>query len=63
MMPAFRASELNDETWAKLTNCAVDITGAKAVDVVTNAEKTVVHVNVNGVCVLRVCRIENLTNK
>ena len=50
------------ESFNPLMENALDITGAEAVEVKWNTSygKPVLHVNVNGVCVLRVCRINNL---
>lgn len=39
----------------------MDITGANIVDVQIRADGTVIWVNVDGVCKLRICRIEKLT--
>lgn len=50
----------NPEQMMKLMNSQVDITGAEFVDVAFSADRTVLWVNVNGICVLRVCRIRNL---
>lgn len=43
-----------------LAEAHLDITGAAHVEVVTKADKSVLWINVNGVCVLRVCRIQLL---
>lgn len=38
----------------------IDLTGPEILDVQIDWAKSVVHVNVNGVCVFRACRIQNL---
>lgn len=57
------ADQADPITLHRLTEAHVDITGAKAVEVITNYDRKVVHVNVNGVCVLRICRIEHLESE
>lgn len=47
-----------DDEIAGLMNNALDITGAELVDV--SWQDGVLWVNVNGICVLRVCRIRKL---
>lgn len=41
----------------------LDITGAEHVEILIREDKKVIWVNVNGVCRLRVCRIETLEIK
>lgn len=50
----------NDAQMTALLDAALDITGAKQVQVQVSRDGTVLWVNVNGVCALRVCRIERL---
>ena len=40
---------------------ALDVTGPVAVEVTIRNDKKVIWVNIDGVCMLRVCRIESLT--
>jgi hypothetical protein len=50
--------------WGKLQEVFTDITGAHEVEVTTGIgpnKKPILWVNVNGVCVLRICQIENLS--
>lgn len=42
---------------AELTEAHVDITAPQIVEVVIDWKRSVVHVNVDGICVLRVCRV------
>lgn len=37
----------------------VDITGAAVVDVVVDHRRGVVHVNCDGICVVRICQIQH----
>lgn len=41
-----------------LLDAQLDITGAEGVEVIVDYNRMVVHVNVNGLCVLRICQIE-----
>lgn len=50
----------NDAQTKALLDAALDITGAKQVQVQVSRDGTVLWVNVNGVCALRACRIETL---
>lgn len=59
-MKSIKASVADEATFKELLDAHVDITGAVVVEVKINRSTKVVHVNVNGVCVLRVCRICNL---
>lgn len=57
------ASTPSDATFDALMDAHMDITGAKIVQVIVSpghGDGKVVHVNVNGVCALRVCRIEEV---
>lgn len=58
-----KADELDDATFGKLLDGAVDVTGAKHVEVQIDAGRNVLWVNVNGVCLLRICRIEEFSVK
>ena len=44
----------------ELEKAALDITGAVVVQILTRKDKKVVWINVNGVCVLRICQIKKL---
>ena len=57
-MVAIQASDIAASQQA-LIDAHVDVTGAAHVQVTTNEDKTVLWVNVNGVCLLRICRIEH----
>lgn len=57
-MMHLKADDLEYRTLRNLAQAQLDITGAKDVEVSHNADKSVLWVNVNGVCVLRICRIE-----
>jgi hypothetical protein len=60
-VPYFTAGDPQDfNNQMTLLNAQIDVTGAEHVDVAVSDDKTVMWVNVNGVCVLRVCRIRNL---
>lgn len=61
MALALTADKLDKDTFDRLLESAVDITGAKHVEVVIDARRNVLHINVNSVCVLRVCRVEEFT--
>ncbi len=60
-MKGIRANGLDSKTCDALIAAAVDITAPVAVNVVVNEMTRVVHVNINGVCVLRACQISDLT--
>ena len=47
-------------TYDLLCNHALDISGAEHVEVSVRGDNKVLWVNVNGVCVLRICQIEEL---
>ena len=55
-----RADNSSLETAGKLMDAHVDITGAKHVEMMASADRKTIWVNVNGICVLRICKIENL---
>lgn len=44
----------------ELEEAALDITGAVVVQILVRKDKKVIWINVNGVCVLRVCQIKKL---
>ena len=48
------------ETLRPILEAGLDITGDELVDVSWSHDRSVLWVNVNGVCALRVCRIRNL---
>lgn len=58
-MPNILASDAA-EAFDKLLEAQVDITGPEHVEVLIDRKRSVVWVNVNGVCVLRACQITNL---
>jgi len=45
---------------AALIDSQLDVTGATLVEVVADHKTSVLHVNVNGVCLLRICRVKNM---
>lgn len=47
----------------KLMDVALDITGARLVEISISRDKETVWVNVDGVCVLRVCQAEEVEAK
>lgn len=49
-----------EESLDALTEAHLDITGAAHVEVTCSGDGTVMWVNVNGICVLRICRIKEL---
>jgi hypothetical protein len=49
------------ESYAKIADAALDITGAEQCEVLIDWSRKVIHVNVNGVCALRVCRIKEIS--
>lgn len=59
-MPEIVAEKMDIETLHKINDSAVDISSPESVEVLTRADKKVLWVNVNGVCVLRICKIKNL---
>ena len=59
-MPSLTANKTDQDTFDMLLANAIDITGAADVQVLFNKCTRTVHVNVNGVCVLRVYRAETM---
>lgn len=61
-MPAtfIRAPDADIKTVDILTDSMVDVAGAHSVQIEINKKSRVVHVNVNGVCLLRIQQIEVL---
>jgi len=59
MQQYIRAPELNLETCNMLSDHHMDVTGAHNVQVMTD-KKGILWVNVNGVCLLRICQIQHL---
>jgi hypothetical protein len=47
-------------TTEQLMKAFTDITGADEVEIMTDEKRGVIWVNVNAVCVLRICRIKHL---
>jgi len=62
-MPEIVAEKMDIETLHKINDSAVDISSPEAVEVLIRADQKVIWVNVNGVCVLRCCKIKNLVVK
>lgn len=58
-MQHIKADNTDYKTLQNLARAQLDIFGAKDVEVAHNADKSILWVNVNGVCVLRICRIES----
>lgn len=57
-MREFRAHDVR-ESFQTIMDASLDVTGAHHVEVQVNHINRVLHVNVNGVCLLRVCEIQN----
>lgn len=53
-MPSLRANNMDEETMRKLLEAQTDIAGAHTVEIVVSKKNSMVHVNVNEVCVLRI---------
>jgi hypothetical protein len=56
-----RAEVVNNETWNALIDAHTDVTGAAYVQVQIDRRHGVLHVNVNGVCLTRICQIKDFT--
>ena len=54
------ANELDSKTTTELADAMVDITNPVGVDVLVSSDRKRIWVNVNGICVLRCCQIQNL---
>lgn len=61
MAAAFAGTPIDDAFFAAASSNAIDITAPEVVEITTDIKRGVVWVNVNGVCVLRCCRIRDLT--
>lgn len=59
-MKAIKADKIDEYTMDLLVDAHLDVTGAANVEVTWNAAKTILWVNVNGVCLLRICQIKEL---
>lgn len=59
-MKSLMASSTDMETLEKLEEAKLDITGAAFVQVQARHDNEVLWINVNGVCVLRICLIQEL---
>lgn len=57
MPKSLQAGDHSVETYNALMDAQLDVTGAIAVDVLVDERRRVLHVNVNGVCLLRVGQI------
>jgi hypothetical protein len=62
MSASIKASESDTATLEALRQAQIDVSGAKLVDVQTDmfAGRHRLWVNINGVCVLRVCQAEEM---
>ncbi len=60
MIQSFQANEITDAVLAKLADSHTDITGAVHVQIDYSSTGKVLWINVNGICVLRICRIQEL---
>lgn len=52
------ASEADKDTFKNLVESAVDVNGAKKVEVQIDGKRDILWVNINDVCVLRVCKVQ-----
>jgi len=59
-MPQFLGTPVDDAFFTKATEAAIDITSPELVEATFDIKKGVLWVNVNGLCVLRCCRIKEL---
>lgn len=60
-MISLRADETTSESLQKIIDAQIDVTGAKHVEILSNKDGSVVWVNVNGICLLRICQIKELS--
>lgn len=63
IMVNLRALDTSPDTMTALANAFTDITGAEVVEVQIDFKRDVVHINVNGICVLRICRIKQIEER
>jgi len=56
----FMAISLQNPTPNQLIENQIDVTGAKHVQIQTRFDGKVIWINVDGICLLRICQIENL---
>lgn len=54
-----RAGEINEEVLSNLMDAHTDITGAVDVEFAYDEKRGVIWLNVNGVCVTRICQISS----
>ncbi len=59
-MKSVYAAKLDKDTFNNLIGVAVDITGAETVQVKLDGARGILWVNVNDVCVLRVCQANEI---
>lgn len=59
-MPSIIGDDRNPNLMDALLSAQLDITGADNVEIQIREDKKVIWVNVQGVCVLRICQIKNL---
>lgn len=62
-MVNYAAGTLDLNTAQLITQHFMDITGAAHVEIIADRSGGTLHVNINGVCALRVCRIHELVVK
>lgn len=55
------AGEADKDTFNNLIDAAVDVTGAKRVEVKIDSKRGVLWVNINDVCVLRICKVQEFS--
>jgi hypothetical protein len=56
-----KADSIDLDSMRKIMESHVDVTGAELVEVQINSNRDTMWVNVNGICLLRICKINNLT--
>lgn len=60
-MKSFLADKLDEKALQEILDSHIDVADAEYVEVLVNTARNILWVNVNGVCLLRICRIKNLT--
>jgi hypothetical protein len=60
-MKALIADKVDNDTMDTLVAAHLDVTGAANVEVLWNESETILWVNVNGVCLLRICQIKEFS--
>lgn len=54
---------MRNPTPEEVMKAHMDVTGADGVEVLTDKARGVIWINVNGICMLRICQIEELVVK